>query len=320
MVSAHAHRASPLLSHAELERAARLLMVRSRREASSAFAGSYRSAFRGGGVEFEESRPYVPGDDVRSIDWNALARTDIPYVKRFREERDQTVVLAMDTSGSMGFGGSGSSNAAAAARVAGLLTAAATRAGDRVGLVCFDSRVREEIGPGRGEGHSWRILSALVRAAGDSRGQTALESAVARIRASVRRRSIVFLISDFRDDAFFAPIPARDSGRGALVALAAAHDVVAILVHDPRETEIPPVGTVRLQDPEQPGRTLVFSSRRRRARERYRAACAVRRRALSRRLRADGLDVLELCSNREPLRALTRFFESHVGSRARRAP
>src|SRR5215510_15382018 len=95
--------AALLPSDSELERAARILAVRSRREVSSAFAGGYRSAFRGGGVEFEESRPYTPGDDVRHLDWNALARTGSPYVKRFREERDQTLLLALDVSRSMGF-------------------------------------------------------------------------------------------------------------------------------------------------------------------------------------------------------------------------
>ena len=112
-------------SGAELERAARLLEVRSRREASSAFSGGYRSAFRGGGIEFEESRPYLPGDDVRALDWNATARSGVPYVKRFREERDQTVLLAVDVSASMSFGSAGRAKAALAAHAAALIAAAA---------------------------------------------------------------------------------------------------------------------------------------------------------------------------------------------------
>jgi uncharacterized protein (DUF58 family) len=305
-----------IFSSADLARAARLLFVRSRREASSGLAGGWRSAFRGGGVEFEESRPYVPGDDVRSIDWNALARTDVPYVKRFREERDQTVLLAVDVSASMGFGSVAASKAAAACHACALVVAAAARAGDRVGLLTFDARVRDEIAPARGSAHVWRVLRALVGTAGASAGGTALGAAVERVRRAAARRAVVFLVSDFRDDAFFEPAPgAPRSPRADLVALAAGHDLVALVVHDPREDELPAVGAVRVADPEAPGRVLVLSSRSARARRRYRAACEVRRRALARRLRADGADVLGLRSDRDPLHALARFFARHAAGR-----
>jgi uncharacterized protein (DUF58 family) len=310
-------RDTEVFSRGDLSRAARLLLVRSRREASSTFAGAYRSAFRGGGVEFEESRPYVPGDEVRFLDWNALARTGMPYVKRFREERDQTVVIALDVSASMGFGSVGRAKAGCAAHAAALVVAAAARAGDRVGLLTFDDTVRSEIAPGRGEAHCWRVLRALVGAAGASAGGTGLAAALSRVRTSLGRRAVVLLVSDFRDDRFFeAPGPGR-APRAELVALAAVHDVVAAVVYDPREERIPAVGGLRLVDPESPGRALVFSSRSARARERYRAACEVRRRALARRLRGDGADVLLLRSDREPLRAWMRFFALHTAHRAR---
>jgi uncharacterized protein (DUF58 family) len=310
-------RDTELFSRADLSRAARLLLVRSRREATSAFAGGYRSAFRGGGVEFEESRPYAPGDEVRFLDWNALARTGTPYVKRFREERDQTVVIALDVSASMGFGSTGRNKAGAAAHAAALVVAAAARAGDRVGLLTFDTAVRDEIAPGRGDAHSWRILRSLVGAAEASAGGTGLAAALSRVRAGLGRRSVVLVVSDFRDDRFFEAPGAGRPPRAELVALARVHDVVAVVVYDPREDQIPPVGALRLVDPESPGRTLVFSSRSQRARARYRTACEVRRRALARRLRGDGADVLLLRADREPLRAWARFFAFHAAQRAR---
>jgi uncharacterized protein (DUF58 family) len=303
----------PLATRAELERAARLLEVRSRREVSSAFAGGYRSAFRGGGVEFEESHPYAPGDDVRAIDWNATARSGVPYVKRFREERDQTVVLAVDVSASMSFGSPGRTKAALAAHAAALIAAAAGRAGDRVGLLSFDTEIRSQLPAARGEAHAWRILRALVGAAGQGAGGTDLETALSRLRAGIRRRAVVVIFSDFRDDGFFAAGPDRSSPRTELVALARDHDVVAATICDPREEEIPAAGIVRLCDPEAPGRRLVFDTRSARARARYAAACAVWRRALERRLRADGADTLALRTDRDPLRALTRFFQAHAG-------
>jgi uncharacterized protein (DUF58 family) len=303
----------PVATRAELERAARLLEVRSRREVSSAFAGGYRSAFRGGGVEFEESHPYAPGDDVRAIDWNATARSGVPHVKRFREERDQTVVLAVDVSASMSFGSPGRAKAALAAHAAALIAAAAGRAGDRVGLLSFDTEIRSQLPAARGEAHTWRILRALVGAAGQGAGGTDLETAFSRLRAGIRRRAVVVILSDFRDDGFFSAAPDGSSPRTELVALARGHDVVAVTICDPREEEIPEAGIVRLCDPEAPRRRLVFDTRSARARARYAAACAVRRRALERRLRADGADTLALRTDRDPLHALTRFFQAHAG-------
>ena len=289
----------------ELERAVRLLAVRARREVSSAFAGGYRSAFRGGGVEFEESRPYAPGDDVRSLDWNAMARTGEPWVKRFREERDQTVLLALDVSASMGFGTRGRSKATVAAHAAALLAAAASRAGDRVGLLAFSDGARAEIPPGRGEAQLGRVLRSLVETAAEPGGATGLSAAVARARHLARRRAVVVLLSDFRDPHFF-------EDRAGLLALARNHDVVAGVVQDPVEEALPDAGSLRVGDAERGG-GLVLRSGSRRARERYAAAAAVRRRALERRLRGDGADVLWLHTHRDPLTALARFFRRHPG-------
>jgi uncharacterized protein (DUF58 family) len=290
----------------ELERAARILAVRSRREVSSAFAGGYRSAFRGGGVEFEESRPYVPGDDVRHLDWNALARTGTPYVKRFREERDQTVLLALDVSRSMAFGSAGRSKAALAAHAAALLAGAAVRAGDRVGLASFAESLREELAPERGERRLFPLLTRLARAAASPEGVGDLAGALGGLAGLLGRHAVVVVLSDFRDPAFEGGGGGR--GRLELRRLGRRHDVVAAVVEDPRELELPPAGSLRVGDAERGGASLWLRSDAR-TRERYRLAAAARRRALERELRSAGADVLWLRTDRDPLRALARFFE-----------
>jgi len=306
---AHAWAPSPT----ELARATRLLEVRSRREAAGTLVGGYRSAFQGSGIEFEEARPYVPGDDVRSIDRNIMARTGVPFVKCFREERDQTLTLVLDVSGSMAFGTAGRSKAETAAYAAALVTVAALRAGDRVGLITFDAKVRREIPPARGEANAWRVLRALVEAPGTAAGGTGLKAALARIRARPRRRGVVFLLSDFRDDAFFAA--AARGARTELLAVVHHHDVVAVPIHDPREEALPASGALRLVDPEAPDRVFVLAAQRERTRRHYRAAGEVRRRALIRRLRGSGLDVVPLRTDQQPLRVLGRFFATRHATR-----
>lgn len=300
--------ASPLPSAAELERATRLLAVRSRRQASSDFAGSYRAAFRGGGSEFEELRPYVPGDDLRAFDWNALARTGVPYVKRFREERDQVLQLVVDVSRSMGFGSGRRSLAEAAAHAAALLAAAAHRSGDRVGLLCFDDAVRTALAPGRGDAHLWRLLRQLAASAGEADGGTGLATALGRVPA-LARRGVVVVLSDFRSGEL--PDPTR-AGRGpdAFAALARHHDPVALVLQDPLDETLPAVGAVRVRDPERPGRERVLATGSRRVRERYQAAARSRRRRLEDALRARGWDVAWLRADRDPLGALVRFFRT----------
>ncbi|UCE86640.1 MAG: DUF58 domain-containing protein, partial [Deltaproteobacteria bacterium] len=230
------------LSAADLERAARILAVRSRREASSAFTGGYASAFRGGGLEFDELRPYVPGDDVRTIDWNATARMGEPYVKRFREEREKTLLLALDTSASMRFGSAGRAKAAVAAHAVALLAAAAGRAGDRVGLIAFDEDVHCEVTPSRGDAHVWRVLRTAISAAGASRGGTDLGAALARARGVTRHASVIVLLSDFRDEARFGATEAARFPLADFATAARRHELVAVVTHDPRDDEIPDVG------------------------------------------------------------------------------
>jgi len=279
-----------------------VLALRGRRAAASLYAGGYTSAFRGAGIEFDELRPYSFGDDVRTIDWNATARRGEPYVRRFREERDQTLVILLDVSASMGFGSTGRSKAQAAAHAAALLAAAATHAGDRVSLVTFADGVRTELPAGSGEGHAWRLIGRAVAEAARCEGSTDLAATARHLHARHARRSITVLLSDLRDE---AALPAGTAGVGTgLESLARGHDLVVAAVIDPREMAIPSVGRLRLADPERPDRTVRLDTGRAYVREAYAGAARSRRRDVTRRVRRLGADCVWLRSDRDPLSAL----------------
>jgi uncharacterized protein (DUF58 family) len=295
---------------AEIARAARVLAVRSRRDATGLLVGQWRSAFRGGGVEFEESRPYVPGDDVRSIDWNATARTGVPWVKRFREERSCPVLLVLDVSASMAFGTTGRSKAQTGAWAAALLATAAARAGDPVGLVLFADRVEEALRPGRGDAHVWHLVRAAAAAAERPAAATDFGVVADWIRAHARRRALVVLLSDFR---------AGDGAERRLAVVARQHDLVAVVIEDPRERALPAVGGIRLRGAEPGGGGRLALATRRRQRDAYAAEARARSFALARRLRDAGADPLWLGTDADPLRELARFFRGRgVARRARR--
>lgn len=304
------------LSAGDLARAARLLQVRSRHEASGLFAGNYVSAFRGGGLEFEESRPYAAGDDWSAIDWNATARSGELFVKRFREERNQTLVFALDTSASMGFGTTGTSKAATAAHALALLAAAATRAGDRTGVIAFRERVYERVEPGRGGVHGLRVIRSAVTCAAHPHGATRLSEGLRALEAARSRRAVLILLSDFRDAELLPPEPGRARLRGALTELARRNDVIAMPVVDPAELELPRVGPLRIADPERPAAVRVLHTGRERTRQRYRVAAAAWRSRLDHELRRAGAEVVWLRTDRSPLHALGRFFRERAARRA----
>ena len=255
-----------------------------------------------------------------------MARTGQPFVKRFREERDQLLLLVLDVSKSMRFGALGAAKSRVAAHTTALLAAAAGHAGDRVGLIAFDDRVREQVDAARGPAHTWRLIRAAVARAEASGGETRLASAIEGALETVRRRATVMLISDFRDPELAAavgvgretlPDPARREGRAlrsSLVALSRRHDLVSIVLSDPREETLPRVGLIRISDPEQPQTTLLIDSSSARARAGYERAWAQRRRSLDRGLRALGSDLLWLRTDRNPLRRLMIHFAQRAGA------
>ncbi len=241
--------------NAEELRQIRRLHLQASRKVDNPFAGSYRSAFRGRGMEFEEVRPYTPGDDIRHIDWNVTARTGEPFVKEFREERELTLLLVMDVSGSTRFGSGGrdgrTDKRLQIARLAGALAFAAVRNGDRVGLVSFTDRVERFLPPRKSRGHAWAVLQAAFEHH-DQRRATDLAETLDFVGRVLRRRAVVNVVSDF-----MAPKPWDRS----LAALSRRHQVSCFMVHDPLESALPNVGLLEIEDAETGQRRLVDTSR-----------------------------------------------------------
>jgi uncharacterized protein (DUF58 family) len=231
-----------MLTPDELKQIRRLHLQLNRR-VDSPFAGQYRSAFRGSGMEFEEVRPYVPGDDVRHIDWNVTARASAPFVKQFREERELTLVIVLDQSGSLRVGAGGrdgkTDKRLQQARLAGALAWAAVRNGDRVGMLRFTSEIEEFPPPRKSRGQAW----AIVRAAYDpppARRGTNLTLALERLGRSLHRRAVICILSDW----------VADPWDRALQGLSQRHHTNAFLLHDPLESALPDVGLIELEDAE----------------------------------------------------------------------
>jgi uncharacterized protein (DUF58 family) len=202
-------------------------------------AGSYHSVFKGRGMEFDEVREYMPGDDVRTIDWNVTARTGVPYVKRFVEERELTVMLMVDLSGSTDFGTGERLKGELAAEICALLAFSAIRNNDRVGLLIFTDRVEMFIPPKKGKNHVLRVIREVLFFRPENR-QTNMPAAIEHITRVLKRKSVVFLISDFFAQNIKRPVSVLNQ----------KHDLIALQIRDPRELEIPPIGFVPFEDPE----------------------------------------------------------------------
>lgn len=239
----------------ELRRKIRRIEIRTNRLASDVLSGQYRSAFRGRGMEFEEVRPYLVGDDVRTIDWNVSARAGEPHVKVFREERELTVMLAVDLSGSLAFGTRAELKRELVAEVAATIAFSAIRANDRVGMMLFTDRIESFVPPRKGSRHVLRIVRDLLAFEPKGRG-TDVARALDELGASLSRRSVVCVASDF-----LAPRGA-EPWQPALARLRRRHDVVPIAVLDRRERELPNVGIVELEDLETGERRMVDTSSR----------------------------------------------------------
>ena len=283
---------------AELLRKVRRLEIRSRHLVEDLFAGHSESVFKGRGMEFEEVRPYVPGDEVRDIDWNVTARLGHPYVKRFVEERELTVLLVLDVSRSMRFGTAGQEKLELAAELCAVLGFAALRHDDRVGLVLVGQRVEHFVPPARGRSHVLRLLRDVLDAT-PRPGGTRLGEAARFILRTSHRRSVVFWISDFEDD-----LDPRDWR-----VLAGRHELTAILTRDPRDEALPVVGWVEVEDLESGERRLVDTSSRR-VRDAYHEEARERRHRTEQTLRRARVSLVDVRTDRSYLPVLLRYFSA----------
>ena len=232
----------------ELFQKIKAIQIKTQRSVTDALAGEYESAFKGRGMEFEEVREYQPGDDVRHIDWKVTARMGAPYVKRHREERELTVMLLVDVSSSGAFGSGAKLKNEVAAEVAAILAYTAIRSNDRVGLIVFSDRIELYIPPKKGRAHVWRVIREILSFR-PRRRSTDLEGALEYLSRVARRKVVAFVISDFLDEGF---------GDRLRVA-ARRHDVTAVSVADRRESELPAIGLIELEDAET-GATLVVDT------------------------------------------------------------
>jgi len=289
----------------ELLRRVRRIRLRTRQVVDAAFAGQYHAAFKGRGMEFEEVRPYLVGDDVRTIDWNVSARLGEPHVKLFREERELTVMLAVDLSGSLAFGTHGQFKRDLLAELAATVAFSAAMNNDKIGLLAFTDRVERFVPPRKGTKHVMRIVRELLALRPEGRG-TAIGPALEELGRVLRQRSVVFVVSDFLDESWDRPM--RMARR--------RHDVVPVVVQDPGERELPAMGLVEFTDAETGERRLVDTGRRS-VRRRFAEAAEARAAARDRLLRGMLLDPIEITTGEDFVAPLSASFRRRERRRAR---
>ena len=259
-------------------------------------SGEYHSVFKGHGIEFDEVREYVPGDDIRSIDWNVTARMGHPFVKRFCEERELTIMFLVDISGSQSFGSGTRPKAELAAEITCLLALSAIKNQDKVGMILFSDRIEKSIPPRKGRTAVMRLVREVL-AAEETRRGTDLAGALRFLNQVQKRRAVVFLISDFMD---------RNYERELRVT-ARHHDVIGCHISDPREQELPNVGLIEVEDPET-GEILLLDTTSRRLREQFRAQALKEQDELQRSLRKLKVDTLYVSTVRPFIDEVHKLF------------
>ena len=285
----------------EIMRKIRRIQIRTSRKVDELLAGTWNSAFKGRGIEFEEVRPYQAGDDVRTIDWNVTARSDQPYVKLFREERELAVMLLVDLSGSQSFGTNEQTKRDLVAELGATLAMSAIKKNDRVGLTLFTDEIEKCIPPKKGSRHVLRLIRELLfcEPVGN---RTNLRRALEHLNRTSRRRTVVFLISDFQDSGFEATMKVA----------CRKHDIIPVVISDPREGEMPNVGLVRLQD-EETGEVIMLDTSSAKNRELFAKLYQQQATARDGMFRRQRLEPLHLETGRDMIDPLRRYFHKREG-------
>lgn len=319
----------------ELLESVRRVEVRTNRLVNDTMVGAYLSHFRGRGMDFEELREYTPGDDVRNIDWNVTNRMGRPFVKRFREERELGVVLALDVSASSAFGSALRTKREFATEIAATLAFSAARSSDKVALLMFSDQVELYLPPRKGRRHILRLIREMLFVEPRRRG-TDIPAALAFLNRVLARRSIVFLLTDFLHS-FPASSPGVTAGAGGLTQRTmeeramqgtepardvlqeigltnTRHDLVCVHLHDPRESTLPPAGLLTIEDAET-GELLELDSGRPGVRQHFAQTNSERLADLDRAFAHAGVDTLRLCTVEPFAQTLQRFFELRRGRR-----
>jgi uncharacterized protein (DUF58 family) len=282
----------------ELAKQIRAIQIHTSKVVNDVLAGEYQSVFKGRGMEFDEVREYQVGDDVRSIDWNVTARSGRPYVKRFREERELTVVFLVDLSASGSFGSIKQPKNELAAELCALLAFAATKNNDKVGLMVFTDHVEMFIPAKKGTRHVLRVIREILSFR-PQRTQTDITMALDYLGRVQPRRAVVFLISDFQAEGY----------ERSLRVLGRRHDVIAVSITDPREKSLPDVGLIELEDAET-GETVLIDTGSREVRSRYQHLSLERVEGLRDLLRSMDIDQIGVETGRPYIRDLMTFFKN----------
>ncbi len=288
---------------AEVLKKIRRIQIRTSHKVDALLAGTWHSAFKGRGIEFEEVRPYAIGDDVRTIDWNVTARSDQPFVKLFREERELAVILLVDLSGSQQFGTNQQTKRELVAELGATLAMSAIKNNDSVGLTLFTDQIEKSIPPRKGSRHVLRLIRELLYCEPVGRG-TNLRGALEHLNRTTHRRAVVFLISDFQDNNFETTL--RVARR--------KHDIIPVVVTDRRERELPNVGLLRLRD-EETGETITLDTASRSSRAAYAKLCDQRDEARSALFRRLKLQPLAIQTGHDFVDSLRRYFHQRENRR-----
>lgn len=282
----------------ELQKKIRQIQITARKAVSDILAGEYHSVFKGRGMEFDEVRPYQPGDDVRTIDWNVTARTGEPHIKRYVEERELTILFLVDLSASGVFGSTGRLKNDVAAELCGLLAFSAIRNNDKAGLIAFTDEIEHFIPPRKGTSHALRLIRDILSLRPQGR-KTEINTVLNYLAKVQKKRAVIFLISDFRAPDF----------KKTLRATAKHHDVIAISITDPAELRLPKAGLLCLADNEN-GQVQIVDTSNKKVRRQYQALAAERRQTLAQFFKKQAIDHIPLITDDNYVVNLVHFFRA----------
>jgi len=281
----------------EIFKKIRRIEIRTRKLVNDLFSGEYHSTFKGQGMEFEEVREYTPGDDIRLIDWNVTARTGMPYVKKFKEERELTVILLVDASSSGRFGTFEKYKEELAAELCALLAFSAIKNNDKVGLIVFTDKIEKYIPPQKGKPHVLRLIREILYF-NPEHTKTDIAGALEFFSKVIKRRSVVFLISDFLSEDFFKPLRIANK----------KHDIIAVKISDPRELRFGNYGLIELEDAET-GEVMVLDTSSREFRRSFQTQAAEATDDLKRAFQLIDLDFIQIRTDRSYTVPLIQFFK-----------
>ena len=286
------------MSTIELLKKVRKIEIKTKGLSNHIFSGEYHTAFKGKGMAFSEVREYQPGDDVRSIDWNVTARYNSPFVKVFEEEREMTVILLIDVSGSSDFGTQTQLKREVATEIAAVLSFSAINNNDKIGVLFFSDKIEKFIPPKKGKSHILRIIRELITFESESK-KTNIEVALKYFNNVIKKRAVCFILSDFMDTNFDKSLKiARNK-----------HDIIALRIHDEREETLPNVGLIKVEDAES-GQTRWMDSSNKQVRTNYNNNYREFEKELKQTLQSSGVDHIDIKTGKDYIKPLMSFFKN----------